>query len=609
MLFKTLYTWIKYKTLPPSILFKNRLFIERDIKHRRITTTLGLTFRNSKWSSYARPNISPKLLENFSNFSRWIFYFTLLLTFTLYFFSYYIFFELNNNITSLIWFFFDSITFSYLFLYFAGLTLWHNFYFYITKIYTNNLRLKRNTSSFLQTQPLPKNLQKYVLYSWLKNGKSCDKQVENFFTNHKLVNYDITIPQTLYKTIKIITATTDTTSGLFYRTQIQSAITKKTLNKMGFIGWSRNNQNFRLFSAVLLDYLVQVRSLETNKKVVDLSSFTNSVNKTKWNLYNLDLESSLSFNSLKTFKGGFYLPYLNPNLTNFFTSNYSNPVFISTTINNSLQSIKSYYWLYKYSLLHRATFKNSHNLTIVKKLLTTGFYDTTVKTNNLWAAEECSNTTIPALKNLLYNTSNFDYDFFLNEGTVPNPLFLKKTSFFQKSFNWFLTRTFLFNGLKTSSLSSGYGILNKKTTPTEGNIWNDSLNFFTNSGLRTLVLSNQYYMGKLNYPKTFLLKTTLTTFNNNTKDVYILDRSQTSFNLTDIRFLTSLFQNNTIGSKQFYYSELPLNFSKIYANKSLDLLFKSGHTQPNLKNFYPTNSQAEEIFTQDLTLYLLFLNR
>ena len=57
--------------------------------------------------------------------------------------------------------------------------------------------------------------------------------------------------------------------------------------------------------------------------------------------------------------------------------------FISTMINNSLRSIKSYYWLYKYNLLHRSVFKNSHNLTIVKKLLTTGFYDTTVKTNNL----------------------------------------------------------------------------------------------------------------------------------------------------------------------------------------------------------------------------------
>ena len=58
MLFSRVYNWIKYKTLPPSVLFLNRLFVERDSKHRRVTSNLGLTFRNSKWSTYARVNIN-----------------------------------------------------------------------------------------------------------------------------------------------------------------------------------------------------------------------------------------------------------------------------------------------------------------------------------------------------------------------------------------------------------------------------------------------------------------------------------------------------------------------------------------------------------------------
>jgi hypothetical protein len=151
--------------------------------------------------------------------------------------------------------------------------------------------------------------------------------------------------------------------------------------------------------------------------------------------------------------------------------------------------------------------------------------------------------------------------------------------------------------------------LGKKTTLTEGNTLNNSLYFFTNSGLQTLVLSNQYYTGKLNYPKTLLLKITSNTFNNGTKDIYILDKSQTSFNLTDTRFLTSLFLIISICSKQFYYNQLALNFSKVYDNKPSNLLFQSSSTRPNLNNFYPANSQTEEIFTQDLTLYLLLLNR
>ena len=79
-----------------------------------------------------------------------------------------------------------------------------------------------------QSQHLPKNLQKYVLYSWLKNGHSSDNKLENFFSNYKLLNYDVTIPQTLYKTTKVIATTADTTSSLFYRTQIQFSTTTKS---------------------------------------------------------------------------------------------------------------------------------------------------------------------------------------------------------------------------------------------------------------------------------------------------------------------------------------------------------------------------------------------
>ena len=57
MLFSRVYNWIKYKTLPPSVLFLNRLFVERDSKHRCVLSNLGLTFRNSKWSMYARTNV------------------------------------------------------------------------------------------------------------------------------------------------------------------------------------------------------------------------------------------------------------------------------------------------------------------------------------------------------------------------------------------------------------------------------------------------------------------------------------------------------------------------------------------------------------------------
>ena len=60
-MFQRLFNWIKFKTLPPSVLFKNRLYVERDSKTRRITHNLGLTFRNSKWADYSRYDVQPNL--------------------------------------------------------------------------------------------------------------------------------------------------------------------------------------------------------------------------------------------------------------------------------------------------------------------------------------------------------------------------------------------------------------------------------------------------------------------------------------------------------------------------------------------------------------------
>ena len=133
MLFKSLFNWIKYKTLPPSILFKNRLFIERDVKHRRIQTVLGLTFRNSKWSSYSRPNLSVKLTEDYTRLVRTLLLLLGFLVVLFFFAPLYSTSTTLNLLSSFFWFFADCLTFSYFFVYFTlGLFLQT----LLTKVYT-----------------------------------------------------------------------------------------------------------------------------------------------------------------------------------------------------------------------------------------------------------------------------------------------------------------------------------------------------------------------------------------------------------------------------------------------------------------------------------------
>lgn len=72
MLFKHLYTWIKYKTLPPSFLFKNRFFVERDSKHLRIMNNIGLVFRNERWTNWDAPHFDWKWIDLFILMSRYL---------------------------------------------------------------------------------------------------------------------------------------------------------------------------------------------------------------------------------------------------------------------------------------------------------------------------------------------------------------------------------------------------------------------------------------------------------------------------------------------------------------------------------------------------------
>ncbi len=49
-MFKALYSWCKYKVIPASVLFRNRLFLEREARARRQLVTFGYTFISSHWT-------------------------------------------------------------------------------------------------------------------------------------------------------------------------------------------------------------------------------------------------------------------------------------------------------------------------------------------------------------------------------------------------------------------------------------------------------------------------------------------------------------------------------------------------------------------------------
>lgn len=72
MHFKQFYTWIKYKTLPPSFLAKNRFFVERDSKKLRVFNNIGLTFRNERWTNWETSHVDWTWVDLFILIMRYV---------------------------------------------------------------------------------------------------------------------------------------------------------------------------------------------------------------------------------------------------------------------------------------------------------------------------------------------------------------------------------------------------------------------------------------------------------------------------------------------------------------------------------------------------------
>lgn len=209
----------------------------------------------------------------------------------------------------------------------------------------------------------------------------------------------------------------------------------------------------------------------TNKGFKTSVKFLN--NKNKWSLSNRTLSSNKNLeNSLKNLKGGFlslnwsFLKYNN------ILVNKKNHYTITNSIDNQVNSLKTSKYLYHYSYLHRNILKNSHKLTMVKKLISSGFYDTKLTTNNLWASDLFNKINNP--KTLLNNEVNLVYGNFFNNNFSKNYLVtnyqknnnknnLNFFNFFEKSYFFNLKRFYIFNNLGDTKIH--ISLIKKKKKP------------------------------------------------------------------------------------------------------------------------------------------------
>lgn len=447
MLFSRMFNWIKYKTLPPSVLFLNRLFVERDSKHRRVTSNLGLTFRNSKWSTYARVNV------NLSSGTTYLYsVLRVLLIIVLFVFAttctqLYDPYAVLPQMNVLLWFIFDADI--YLKALFSSSILcllqtiiqsvWWNLLAQLAPVSTN--------ASQLPCLSLPKRLHQQALYSWVSYSGT-PLNLTTLFSPVTATSTDSNV-LVLYKTLYRAVYSLKKSEVSLIKLESSLSQLEKTGGasalKLVPLGLSTKLTSSSA-SLAALEYLTVYQ-----KKDQVLSTANEFAH---WSLNSVQNEFSNESNYLVAPIGPFYLPGFSSSDFNQIVSTAPELSTLKSSADGQLSLIRWQRWLYRYNILHRSVVTNGHYLTAAKSLLSSGFYSSSLLTRNLWASSVFSssapNAKLGELSSSLYG--NYRGTPLSDSILASNNMFYNDTTtaslnLYVSSYFWFIQRFYQFNTL------------------------------------------------------------------------------------------------------------------------------------------------------------------
>lgn len=545
--------------LPNSLIAKNRLFLERDSKHRRITTRVGNTFRNSKWSNYTLKNTNVN--DNYTFIHLALFSFKVIF---IVIFTWNIAYFLNElYVTNIIFdYFFNHFDTT---LNFSGQTkfilplIWH---FLVKLVLEESLyKLLSGKSTNLFNQQFSS-----INNSYSSSFKQPLEQInaQNLINHSKLaINSNLSMGET----------------KLFI---LPSLFLYRILNNN--FSYSRPNLiQDGVFSSVSLMLSQSEHSLN-NVKTLELKKFTTNSN--KWLLTNHKTDLN----------GLFYINNFNYQLLNNLLSN---PLLqtISTNVTNYNNIVKTLRWSYRYNILHRKVLTNSNKLTTSKHLLGSGFFDSQMTNSNIWLSDNLSRfTNFQTLSNSL---SNYWLGLYKSNLGRINPTFINNSylsstsntfnllSFYETSFIFFIKRFYYFMGLQSNTFSSTLNLSNDVRTDTNLITTSNKFSFLAEGLVRSQVITNPTlnpFYNHTTFKNTFdtasdkfISKDTVSV--SNELDLLSGDYLDLISNLTTsltLRnnfisfFSTNVYESsNTFNTElQFLHNNLPSNFSKPQLNST-----------------------------------------
>jgi hypothetical protein len=172
---------------------------------------------------------------------------------------------------------------------------------------------------------------------------------------------------------------------------------------------------------------------------------------------------------------------------------------LKSSVNDQLSMIQWQRWLYKYNILHRSVLRASSSMTLTKRLINSGFYNSSIATRNIWSSSALKSGKLNfndagLIHNSLYgdfNGLNVPLDKVLTStSTYAHASYSSNLKFYELSYHWFIQRFYTLNTLITNTLSSQPHLYSKYTSNS-----NLEVNRYANSTLN-LQLLRDYSVGR-----------------------------------------------------------------------------------------------------------------
>lgn len=466
-----------------------------------------------------------------------------------------------------------------------------------------------------------------ILYSWLTNSKSLkhskvvDKLFEKNINDKNWLKTDVVF-NNLYKTSFFLNLSKFKSNN----DRLDSAI-GQAANRNKQFGTASNDLflNNLNFSENILQIFLNNYTID-EKSRLNLFYKNNLILTTKsrfeWNLYNFNTELTQYPFITKSKPGLFFLNDFNYNKMSFMLNNFSELWSLNHYTKNQLSTAKWNRWLYRYSILHRKILKNSHKITLSKRLLNSGIFDSKIFDKNIWNNQYLSKysnfSQSAAIFDLFYSNSfpNKTQNYNSNNQHLSNNLItsdnLNVFKDYENSYFWFLKRFYTFNTLPTNRILSKNQIKIKDQTLALSDFKNTQNNQFTTL-YAYLLKSNYLTHGDLN---NFCdLQVTNPVINglgvnmnsSNFKDVFVLTGDNDLFSKDNLNILYWISASSTHLNHLTYFNYINCKTQLV---KDVPLKF---HLNKNLTNHLNFNFylliaalESDHVYLNDMVYLSLF---